>query len=682
MISRMVQRQREIDLRRLILCAIGVLSYGAISLTALGQEKPLASAEAPAPGKVWTVPDLGLQMVYVEPGSFSMGSNTGDADERPVHTVGIGSGLWIGKYEVTNAQYQRFVRSSGYDGRAEADSDYLRHQRDWARFASSGDDYPVVAVSWHNATAFCRWLTANEGQTGRLPNGYVYRLPTEAEWEYAARGGKHRLDPANQGRSVEEVAWHSGNSGNKTHPVGQKKPNGLGLHDMLGNVWEWCYDWYGADYYGSCPSYDPPGPPSGTERVARGGSWHVGPELSRVSVRAKGNPRGTDGVIGFRVVLAPPLARGAQPIGVGKSYTNTETGVARSAGTTPPVAGEDWTVGDLGLEMVYVERGSFKMGSRWSDSNNERPVHRVRISRGFWIGRYEVTVYEYDRFIKESGYDGRAEAGSRYLGRGSAYINMFVFTASNYPRTYVSWQNAAAFCRWLTDRERVAGRLPAGYVYQLPTEAQWEYAARGGAKGRGFEYPGSNNHDEVAWYNCQMQPIGRKKPNELGLYDMAGNAAELCHDWYDGDYYSESPSSDPPGPASGTEHVVRGGHWFTIEAVRLCTARRGLYDQGPLDACGETGFRVALSPELTEASPPPAPGGASRMHKTWWQRVQKSRGGETGVLLISLFAVVCTIGIAAAVVKRRIKRHTRTEPSTSSAHGDTTSTGAPAQPEA
>jgi formylglycine-generating enzyme len=171
---------------------------------------------------------------------------------------------------------------------------------------STGETHPVVGVSWHNARALCAWLTDKERQAGRLPADYEYRLPTEAQWEYAARGGSQSQGYGFSGsNSIDEVAWYAINSGDHTHPVAQKRGNELGLFDMSGNVWEWCWDWYGT--YASGPATDPAGPATGTTRVFRGGSWIYLSPYCRMAFRHNNTPTLASSSIGFRVVLAPPV---------------------------------------------------------------------------------------------------------------------------------------------------------------------------------------------------------------------------------------------------------------------------------------------------------------------------------------------------------------------------------------
>ena len=200
-------------------------------------------------GEVWN-PD-GIEMVYVEGGTFTMGctSEQGDDcedDEKPAHLV-IVSDFYIGKYEVTQAQWKAIMGSNPS--------------------AFKGDNLPVEQVSWNDVQEFIRKLNVQTRTLSRY-----YRLPTEAEWEFAARGGTISRDYMYSGsNTVDNVAWYSKNAGVKTHPVGTKSSNELGIYDMSGNVWEWCSDRKGA--YNSNAQINPQGPSSGSSRVYRGGGW-------------------------------------------------------------------------------------------------------------------------------------------------------------------------------------------------------------------------------------------------------------------------------------------------------------------------------------------------------------------------------------------------------------------------
>jgi len=222
--------------------------------------------------------DFESNLVFVEGGTFQMGSNDGGSDEKPVHTVTVSS-FYMGKYEVTQKEWMAIMGSN---------------PSNW-----KGDNLPVENVSWNDVQEFIRRLNEKTGGN--------YRLPTEAEWEYAARGGAvgaRRAVPFKYAGSdiADAVAWYSGNSGNKTHSVGQNQPNELGIYDMSGNVWEWCQDWYSDSYYSGSPGNNPQGPVSGTYRVLRGGSWDYSEGVLRSANRDGGKPGGRNFSLGFRCV--------------------------------------------------------------------------------------------------------------------------------------------------------------------------------------------------------------------------------------------------------------------------------------------------------------------------------------------------------------------------------------------
>ena len=219
-------------------------------------------------------------MVSVSGGTFMMGANSGDSEaydyEKPRHSVTL-SGYRIGKYEVTQREWLAVMGSNP----------------SWFE----GDNLPVERVSWDDIVN--DFLPKLNRMTG-----LSFRLPTEAEWEYAARGGNRSIGyKYSGGDNIGSVAWYDGNSGSTTHPVGQKQGNELGLYDMSGNVWEWCSDWHDFDYYSSSPSTNPKGPSSGSARVYRGGSWFHYARFCRVSYRSYDDPSGTFRNVGLRLVL-------------------------------------------------------------------------------------------------------------------------------------------------------------------------------------------------------------------------------------------------------------------------------------------------------------------------------------------------------------------------------------------
>jgi formylglycine-generating enzyme required for sulfatase activity len=565
-----------------------------------------------APGKPVTVNLVVVELpglVWVEPGTFTMGSPATElgrfSGEGPQTVVTITKGFFMGRQEVTQGEYRAVMGNNP------------------SRF--TGDpNRPVEMVSWDQATNYCARLTERESAARRLPRGWVYRLPTEAEWEYACRAGKttrfsYGDDP--DYAQLDDYAWYRSNSGRTTHAVGQKQPNEWGLCDMHGNVFEWCLNLYGA-YRGESAT-DPKGPASGVSNVIRGGSCLSAGNLCRSAYRFGYTPRNRYNYLGFRVVLAQapggvpgeaariaqaPASQSVVP-GLVATFTVRAAGTAplfyqwskdrvklaagaRVSGVDTPtltirnLAQEDegaYTVevrNDWGQDLsqaatltagppgfVWIKPGTFAMGSPASEQDrgtDEGPQTQVRITRGFWMGRHEVTQGEYE-----------AVMGS----------NPSEFTGdTNRPAERVSWDNATNYCAKLTERERAAGRLSAAYVYRLPTEAEWEYACRAGTTNQ-FSFrddPGYAKLGEYAWYAGNSQgathPAGKKQPNPWGLCDTYGNVWEWCLDWY-ADSLPGGSVADPKGPASGPDHVFRGGSShsdgpYCRSAFRLNLTRR------------------------------------------------------------------------------------------------------------
>jgi len=244
--------------------------------------------------------------------------------------------------------------------------------------------------------------------------------------------------------------------------------------------------------------------------------------------------------------------------------------------------------------MVLVEKGSFTMGDTWGDGDsNEKPTHKVTFTYDFYMGKYEVTFDECDALCEANGGSKPRDYG---WGRGQR------------PVINVSWWDAITYCNWLNEKEDLPkaydsngnlldkdGRIttdPSKVVgYRLPTEAEWEYAARGGNKSQGYKYAGSDNIDEVAWYSSNSggmtQEVGKKAPNELGIYDMSGNVWEWCSDWFG--YYSSSAQTNPYNSAAGSYRVYRGGSWYG-DATYTRVADR-LY-RSPTSTRNFLGFRI------------------------------------------------------------------------------------------
>ena len=264
-----------------------------------------------------------MVLVRIEPGEFMMGSPNSDkdarADEKPRHQVRITRPFYLGKYEVTQAEYEAVMGQDPSDFKRKPKNQISQLSPAAKQLQQDPNDFkgkpknPVESVSWLDAVRFCNQLSEREGlkpfykisgETVQVPdwNGRGYRLPTEAEWEYACRAGTAtRYSFGDDETSLGEFCWFLENSDSSTHEVGQKRANGTGLHDMHGNVWEWCWDWYSADYYKEPPVDDPRGPSQATYRVVRGGSWDYDPRGVRSASRVWFTPGARYDILGFRV---------------------------------------------------------------------------------------------------------------------------------------------------------------------------------------------------------------------------------------------------------------------------------------------------------------------------------------------------------------------------------------------
>lgn len=427
--------------------------------------------------------ELRMQFVPIPPGEFVRGLDTGAYREQPAHRVRISRAFELGKFEVTQAQWE-FVMGQNPS-----------HFR--------GADRPVERVSWADAQVFI-------GRLNERQSSHTYRLPTEAEWEYASRAGGAEAD--DDAKALEAAGWCGSNALGQTHAVGTKKPNAWGLHDMQGNVWEWVQDWFGS--YPAGEVSDPRGPASGEGRVFRGGSWaHGYPSLCRTGYRNQAAPDKSYFVVGFRLARTPRA----------------------------PVAGKVDRPSAHELEFVNIPAGRFAMGREDGDGR-EYPVREVRITRPFELGKYEVTQAQW-----------RAVMGA----------DPAAFKGAGRPVEQVSWDEVQRFIQKLNERND-------GYRYRLPSEAEWEYACRAGSTG---DFAGDLDAMAWYHNNSggETHPVGLKAPNAWGLHDMHGNLFEWVEDWY-GDYPG-GRVDDPAGPASGRMKVRRGGS-FAHDALRNRCSRR------------------------------------------------------------------------------------------------------------
>jgi formylglycine-generating enzyme required for sulfatase activity len=555
-------------------------------------EKPQAATpDVPSTTPKALTLDLGggvtVVLVRIPAGTFEMGSAANDPDavdgEKPRHPVTLSHSFYLGQTETTVGQFKRFVAETSHRTEAEREGD----QHTWKNpgFVQT-DHHPVVRVSWNDARTFCEWLS---GKTGEK-----VVLPTEAEWEYGCRAGSTtKFHFGDDDSKLGEYAWFSGNPISSTRPCGQLRANAFGLYDMHGNVWEWCRD--GKRAYKSQAESDPVGPMiAGAHRAVRGGSFEVAWQYCRAAYTCSNPPSLRSGTLGFRV----SVLRSAE---VAKAPRTGEPPprLAEQVAAAPPTATLTLDLGgSVTLELVRIPAGTFTMGSA-DGGDDEKPPHTVTIAKPFYLGRTEVTVGQFRRFVEAERYRTQAEAdgqgGYGVTADGQwgqrpefTWTNTGVPQSDDHPVVNVSWNDAVAFCNWLG---RTTGRTVA-----LPTEAEWEYACRAGAPTK-FSFGGDEARlGEYAWFAGNIgkgpRPCGQKRANVWGLYDMHGNVWEWCRDGQRA--YAGQAETDPVGPpAAAGGGVVRGGA-FDMDP-RLCRAAgrlvRATWSRG-----NALGFRVSVSP--------------------------------------------------------------------------------------
>ena len=452
----------------------------------------------PTPCKTFEVNGVKFNMMCVEGGTMTIGA--GDIMEyrrRPEHKTTI-SDFYIGQTQVTQELWQAVMGDNPSVFKSDTSS-----------------SHPVENVSVIDIQEFLTKLNAMTGVN--------FRLPTEAEWEYAARGGQKSKGFMYAGSDDRnQVAWYgvSDKNGGTTHPVAQKRPNELGLYDMHGNVWEWLHDKY-TDIINVYPSVNPTGLISNLKAspVACGSAYYSD--------------------------LGPSNAWGW--VGVGSISTRSSWfGFRLALSDEDPFMAID--VNNYRFHMMLVKGGTFQMGAASTDATaleNERPAHQVTLP-DYYAGQTEVT-----RALWKTVMGSLPDGGE----------------ADNKPITNVNYDECQTFITQLNDL--------TGRHFRLPTEAEWEFAARGGNQSKGYKYAGSNDVDSVAWWQetsgDTIHPVAQLMPNELGIYDMSGNVFEWCSDWY-GDYASNA-QINPQGAASGTQRVGRGGG-YRAEDNRCRVTRR------------------------------------------------------------------------------------------------------------
>ncbi len=476
---------------------------------------------------------IGMKLKLIKPGSFMMGA-VSDADkENPVHKVTLTKPFYIGVCEVTQQQYQKVMGANP------------------SRY--KGPRCPVNTVSWIDVHDFCQRLSKMENRP--------YRLPTEAEWEYACRS-----DTTTEYYWGDELdARYAWTDDSNPHDVGTKLPNAWGLHDMSGNVWEWCADWY--DWYDAShpyddrttqgdPQSDPKGPSRKSYRVLRGGSWRNIAWCSRSAYRRRGSPRSRQSGYGFRIVLDSKAT--------GAVHLQIDPISERAKRLYNELDGHDVLTNSIGMKLKLIKPGSFVMGSY---SDDQVPTRKI-LTKPFYIGVCEVTQQKYEEVMGANP--------SEYKG-------------SRRPVDSVSWNDANEFCQRLSEMEN--------RLYRLPTEVEWEYACRAGTTT--YYYWGNKPDDRYAWTehnsSYMVHDVVTRLPNAWGLHDMSGNVWEWCADLYVVYSRRRNNQNDPKQRSNEPFRVLRGGSWYDVlGGLTMCrsTSRTG----GPqVSRLGHhVGFRIVL----------------------------------------------------------------------------------------
>ncbi len=455
----------------------------------------------------------------------------------PAHRVEIARPFALGVHEVTFAEWDACVAGGGCAG-------YRPPDEGWGR-----DSRPVVNVSWEDAQSYVHWLSR---KTGRR-----YRLPSESEWEYAARAGTEtRYHWGGEVGRNRANCKHCGSrwDGERTAPAGSFEANGFGLHDVHGNVWEWTEDCWNRRYVGAPADGSAWASGDCSQRVLRGGAWRSPPGLLRVDRRIRIDADKRRHVVtGFRI------ARTLNAAGV-PTFRDCEE--------CP--------------DMVVVPAGGFVMGSPDSERGrygNEGPLHRVELARSFAMGAYEVTFAEWDACVADGGCAGYRPPDEGW-GRGSR------------PVVNVSWEDAQSYVRWLSEK--------TGREYRLPSEAEWEYAARAGTdtryhfgdyivKATGKEIVANCDDCGSRWDDESTAPAGSFRANPFGLYDVHGNVWEWVEDCWNASYAGAPADGSAWESGDCGLHVLRGGSWYNFKR-NLRSAVRGRFRAGGRDE--RAGFRI------------------------------------------------------------------------------------------
>lgn len=492
---------------------------------------------------------------------------------------------------------------------------------------------------------------AQAGEARTWIEGSGYRLPTEAEWEFSCRAGTTtRFWSGNTTADLERAGWVYANSAagsdrKRPEKVGALAANPFGLYDVHGNVNEWVYDGWDEKRHDRAQDgvvIDPLVHP-GTLRISRSGPYDCDPPSAASATRAAYGTNYQFCQGGFRVSLSVAAVNAAiANDGVMKSASKTDQqflvtsrpakapfdaaqGRASQEAWAKHLGTEVESTNSVGQKMVLLPPGEFLMGS--SDEqvatalkaaadmkadrgvigrieSSERPQHRVVISKPLRMSATEVTVGQFKRFVAASQYVTEAErygfgdSGGTALNdkvtetqRQSNWRSPGYTVDDNSPVAQITWNDAVAYCKWLSDQEKI--------TYRLPTEAEWEYACRAGTT---TQYSFGDDYKALPKYGwpienavIQSHPVGTQLPNTFGLFDMHGNLYEWCSDYFEANWYAASPVSDPIGPISGSNRVLRGGSVHNGPSQCRSASR---YSNSPSGRYKDYGFRCVAELQL------------------------------------------------------------------------------------
>jgi formylglycine-generating enzyme required for sulfatase activity len=508
-----------------------------------------------------------MTLVPIPAGEFLMGSP--EKQESNLNLLGPGVVWWK---LIEGPQHKVTITRPFHMGATEVTRDQWKAVMGDNPSVTDGDsNLPAEQVGWDDCQVFLRRLSQKEGRT--------YRLPTEAQWEYACRAGSTtQFSFGDDANGLDEYAWHARGDGKdlkasardfKLHPVGLKKPNAWGLYDMHGNAWEWCQDRFAGSKapYEAQPQVDPIGAVKDWgDRVQRGGArFYNKPSTCNSTCRSayEGDHRLAE--VGFRVVLSSADLVGVRPASRPGEANAPLTWEQRIA--LPAEKARLERLGAVrnktGMLMMPIPAGEFTMGS--TETKYEQPPHKVTITKAFLLGATEVTQAQW----------------SAVMGSNPSFLK-----GDDLPVENVNWGDCQEFLKKLSEKE--------GKAYRLPTEAQWEYASRAGSATKYGFGDDAATLTEYAWYGANSDlsthPVAMKKPNAWGLYDMHGNVWEWCQDFYVA--YDADAQADPAGPEKGSQRVFRGGAWYD-EAYRCRCAYRN--SRNP-NSRYYFGLRVATAP--------------------------------------------------------------------------------------